>query len=148
MSRDKNRTPMQWRNSLNGGFCPAEVTPWLPVNPNHAEGINVQEQEKDPTSLLTFYQRLLRIRKTTPALVEGDYQPIHETEQEVLAFLRTTPEQKVLVLLSFSDKPLSLDFSDQGFKPARVIFSTARQVTADLSQLTLHPFEIWITELE
>jgi glycosidase len=90
---------------------------------------------------------LLQIRKTTPALVEGNYKPVHETEQEVLAFLRTTPKKKILVLLNFSEKYLSLDFSDLGVKSARLIFSTTWRVTSDLSQLTLNPFEIWIAEL-
>ena len=148
MSRDKNRTPQQWRNAPNGGFCPAEVTPWLPVNPNYAKGVNVQEQEKDPASLLTFYRRLLRIRKATPALVEGDYQPIHETEEDVLAFLRSTPEQKVLVLLNFSEEQVSEDLSDLGAKSARIIFSTAESVTTDFPLLILNPFEIWIAELK
>ena len=148
MSRDKNRTPLQWRNTLNGGFCPAGVNPWLPVNPNYAKGINVQEQEKDPASLLTFYRLLLRVRKDTPALVIGDYQAIHETDQEVLAFLRSTPEQKVLVLLNFSEKQLSLDFSDLGIKSTHVIFSSAGQATSELSQFMLNPFEIWIAELK
>jgi alpha-glucosidase len=148
MSRDKNRTPLQWRNAPNGGFCPAEVTPWLPVNPNYAEGINVQDQEKDPASLLTFYRRLLRVRKATPALVEGDYRSVHETAQEVLAFLRSTSEQKVLVLLNFSEKQLSLDFSDLGVKSTRVIFSTAGQAPTGFPQLMLDPFEIWISDLK
>ena len=148
MSRDKNRTPLQWRNTLNGGFCPAGVNPWLPVNPNYAKGINVQEQEKDPASLLTFYRLLLRVRKDTPALVIGDYQAIHETDQEVLAFLRSTPEQKVLVLLNFSEKQLSLDFSDLGIKSAHVIYSSAGQATSGLSQIMLNPFEIWIADLK
>ena len=148
MSRDKNRTPQQWRNAPNGGFCPAEVTPWLPVNPNYAKGVNVQEQEKDPASLLTFYRRVLRIRKATPALVEGDYQPIHETEEDVLAFLRSTPEQKVLVLLNFSEEQVSEDLSDLGAKSARIIFSTAESVTTDFPLLILNPFEIWIAELK
>jgi alpha-glucosidase len=148
MSRDKNRTPSQWRNAPNGGFCPAEATPWLPVNPNYAEGINVQEQEKDPASLLTFYRRLLRVRKATPALVEGDYRPVLETAQEVLAFLRFIPEQKVLVLLNFSEKQIPVDFSDLGANSARVIFSAAGHATTNFPYLTLNPFEIWIADLK
>jgi alpha-glucosidase len=147
MSRDKNRTPMQWRNAPNAGFCKAEATPWLPVNPDYAEGINVQEQEKDPASLLTFYRRMLRIRKTTPALVEGDYQPVHETEQEVLAFLRAMPGQKVLVLLNFSGKKISMDYTDLNAKSARTIFSSTSQEHAGLLQIALDPYEIWIAEL-
>ena len=44
MSRDKNRTPMQWSDQPNAGFCPAGVAPWLPVNPNYAGGVNVRAQ--------------------------------------------------------------------------------------------------------
>ena len=36
MSRDKNRTPMQWTGQPHAGFCPTGETPWLPVNPNYA----------------------------------------------------------------------------------------------------------------
>ena len=53
MSRDKNRTPMQWSNQPNGGFCPAGVEAWLPVNPNHAEGVNVRAQQADPARCST-----------------------------------------------------------------------------------------------
>ena len=66
MSRDKNRTPMQWSGQPNAGFCPAGVTPWLPVNPNYADGINVRDQQEDPGSLLSFYRRLIRARQGSP----------------------------------------------------------------------------------
>ena len=147
MSRDKNRTPLQWRNAPNGGFCPESVTPWLPVNPDFAARINVQEQEKDPQSLLTFYRRLLLVRKATPALVEGDYQPIHESASELLAFLRSTPQQKVLVLMNFSEKQISHDFSDLAAHSVRDIFSSDRNPASGFPHLTLNPFEIWIAEL-
>ena len=105
LTRDKNRTPMQWANLANAGFCPDNVSSWLPVNPNYAQGINAQDQEKDPDSLLNFYRRMLRIRKSTPALIEGSYLPYHPRNQKVLAFLRQTPEQTCLVVLSYTDKP-------------------------------------------
>jgi glycosidase len=119
----------------------------LPVNPNHEKGINVQDQENDPGSLLNFYRQLLQVRRNTPALVEGDFLPVHETDQDVLAFLRSTTGQKVLILLNFSEKRLSLDFSDLDSESARVVFSTANQVTTHFPNLYLNPFEIWIAEL-
>ena len=48
MSRDKNRTPMQWSGRPNAGFCPAGVAPWLPVNPDYAGGINVRTSRTTP----------------------------------------------------------------------------------------------------
>ncbi|RPI84949.1 MAG: alpha-glucosidase, partial [Chloroflexi bacterium] len=76
-SRDKNRTPMQWNNKRNAGFTPPEIEPWLPVNPNYKDGINIAAQENDENSLLNYYRSLLNIRRRTPALIEGDYEVLH-----------------------------------------------------------------------
>jgi alpha-glucosidase len=148
MSRDKNRTPMQWRNALNAGFCPENVTPWLPVNPNYASGINVQEQEKDPASLLTFYRRLLRLRKANPALVEGDYQPLPTPNPECLAFRRSTREQSVLVVLNFSERSASLDLSALSTDTIRVLLSSTGRTTVGLSRLSFAPFEICLLKVK
>ena len=43
-SRDNARTPMQWDDSANAGFTTG--TPWIAVNPNHAE-INARAQIAD-----------------------------------------------------------------------------------------------------
>jgi alpha-glucosidase len=145
--RDKARTPMQWTNAANGGFSPAGVETWLPVNPNYAEGVNVTDQESDPDSLLNFYRRMLHMRRETPALFAGDYQPLHEDIEDYLAFLRSTGQQSCLVVLNYSDRAHTLAF-DVGTDRTRVIFSSEdRGETADLQRLTLAPFEIFIAEI-
>ncbi len=68
MTRDKNRTPMQWSNNPNAGFSPISAKPWLPVNPNYKDGVNVHDQENNPSSLLQYYKHLLRVRKESSAL--------------------------------------------------------------------------------
>jgi len=102
LTRDKNRTPMQWSQHNNGGFCPADVQPWLPVNPNYSTGVNVQDQAQDPESLLYFCRHMLRVRKNTPALIAGSYKPYHPMNRKVLAFFRQIPGQTCLVVLNFS----------------------------------------------
>jgi alpha-glucosidase len=106
VGRDKCRTPMQWSSAANGGFCPEQVQPWLPVNPNYALGVNVAHQVADPGSLLHFYRRLLRARKSTPALIGGDYEPVDAGAADYLAFLRHSEEQgkTCLVVLNWSDR--------------------------------------------
>jgi alpha-glucosidase len=150
MTRDKNRTPHQWTGGPNGGFCPADVQPWLPVNPDCARGVNVQEQEHDPGSLLNFYRRLLKVRKETPALAEGEYRPVHPRAEEYLAFVRATEKQSVLVLLNYSGQPLTLDLSRRvRGKTLRTLFSSAgRAGSAERpSRLHIAPFEIYIAEV-
>ena len=146
--RDKCRTPLQWDNAPHGGFCPADVEPWLPVNPNYAEGINVAEQDVDPGSLLNFYRRMLRMRQETPALVAGSYVPLHEEAEDYLAFLRETEEQTCLVVLNLSDTAQTLAF-DLGRPSAELVFSNAGhgEPAVDLSRLSLAPFEIIIAEI-
>lgn len=151
MSRDKNRTPMQWSNNPNAGFSLPGVVTWLPVNPNYKNGINVRDQEHNPDSLLNYYKHLLRVRRNTPALIGGDYIPLHQTAKDYFSFLRFENEQTVLVILNFSSAKLELDFSRvkqiRG-KTLRLLFSSAVRSHADLSpkNLPLGAFEVFVAE--
>jgi alpha-glucosidase len=152
MSRDKNRTPMQWSNNPNAGFCPPNVTPWLPVNPNYRSGINVRDQQHNPSSLLNYYKHLLQTRKESPALVEGEYIPVNTTAKEHLAFLRKSEDQIVLVILNFSDKKLELDFSrSKEIKGCelQILFSSAERLktTKPPYGLAISPFEVFLAEV-
>jgi alpha-glucosidase len=150
MSRDKNRTPMQWSSAPNGGFSPAEVETWLPVNPNHAEGINVRDQLDNPASLLNYYKRLLAVRKNTAALVEGTYIPVWVDSQEIFAFLRKTSEQTVLCILNYSENYQSMqELHISGYTHARILFSSAgrSKLEQPLAKLSVAAFEVLISEL-
>jgi alpha-glucosidase len=148
MTRDRCRSPMQWANTPHGGFSPEGVPPWLPVNLSYAQGVNVADQEGDPASLLSYYRRLLALRRATPALVIGGYAPVDENAQDYLAFTRSTPDQTVLVALNFSDLPQTLALA-LPHSQARLLFSsTERPAQAiDLARLELAPFEISIMDL-
>jgi len=66
-SRDNARTPMQWDGSPNGGFSSSPDTEaWLRVNSN-CTAINVAQQKEDEGSLLSWYKKLIQLRKTTPS---------------------------------------------------------------------------------
>ncbi len=140
---------MQWADAPTGGFSPAGVQPWLPVSPTYTQGINVAEQLADPDSLLNFYRRMLRVRKQTPALIAGDYRPLHEDAEDYLAFLRSCNEQICLVVLNMSDQAHTLRF-DLDAHTAHLVFSSRTRAgdTDALSQLTIGPFEVYIGEIE
>jgi alpha-glucosidase len=155
-SRDRCRTPMQWDSSPNAGFSPAGVDPWLPVHPNFAYGINVAAQDQDPESLLSFYRAILRMRQQTPALVEGDYRPLHHDQEDYLAFTRSShpAQQTILVVLNFSEHSLSLDFSEisgdeDSAKCAYILFSTHSRVDkmSALHQVQVEPSEVYLAEV-
>ncbi len=151
MTRDKNRTPMQWSNSPHAGFSPKEVQTWLPVNPNYKDGINVLDQDKNPSSILHYYRHLLRIRRESPALMEGEQFFLHETAIDYLTFLRQSPDQTVLVVLNFSEHSLEMDFSStKEIKEAKMhsIFCSAERRPGEINQIfKVSPFEVFIVEL-
>jgi alpha-glucosidase len=147
-SRDRNRTPNQWSKAPNAGFSPVGVATWLPVNPNYAEGVNVADQEGDPDSLLSFYKRALHMRRQNLALIYGDYQPLAEEAESYLAFVRSTAEQKCLVLMNMMDQPCQVAL-DLPVKSARLVFSTQLRAgkAGDPNHLELAPFEVYIAEI-
>jgi len=149
-SRDRCRTPMQWSNTVNAGFSADGVRTWLPVNPNYAQGVNVDDQQYNPESLLNFYKRLIHLRKKTAPLQEGDYTPLHETSEDYFAFTRRSQDggQTCLVVLNLSDKNHTLKF-DLSSRNACCLFSNhiLEDETVSLEELKIAPFEVFIGEI-
>lgn len=112
LSRDPARTPMQWNTSENAGFSVAK--PWLRL-PDDFRRLNVEIQENDPVSMLTFYKKLIKLRQQEPALKTGRYTPVH-ADQQVISYLRETSDSRFLILLNLSHRPCY-------YKPAHFKFS-------------------------
>ncbi|MGA7733488.1 MAG: alpha-glucosidase [Chloroflexia bacterium] len=149
-TRDRCRTPLQWSSAPNGGFSPPGVPTWLPVHPNYATGVNVAAQEGDPNSLLNFYRRMLRLRRSTSALIAGDYRVLDPQSEHYLAFLRYDARmgQTCLVALNFSNEEQTATLDTGGMQPRLLFSSYPRSVEiATPSRLHLAPFEIFVAEL-
>jgi len=120
-SRDNARTPMQWDTSKNAGFSAGK--PWINVNANYAEGINVEQQEPEKDSVLNYFRKMVQVRKEHLGLVYGDYRLLMENSEEVYAYLRIWGDEKYLVLLSFSTKKESFELSELQFEEAKLLIS-------------------------
>jgi alpha-glucosidase len=102
ISRDPERTPMQWDASPNAGFTSAPA-PWLPVAPDYAAR-NVAVQRDDPRSFLTFCRRLIALRRAEDALREGAYASF-DAPDGVLAWTRGGT---FAVVLNLTPNPVSV----------------------------------------
>ncbi len=102
---ERIRTPMQWDASAPaGGFStgPAWESPsddWRTVN--------VAAQADDPGSLLSLYRRLIRLRDAHPALRGGEIVPVTSDADEVVATVRATATETLLVVANVSDTPVA-----------------------------------------
>ena len=144
--RDGERTPMQWKNAPNAGF--SKSAPWLPVPASHATH-NVETELKDPGSILNFYKRILALRHSNPALIEGAYVPLNQDDPNVLSYLRTYKGKAVLVALNMSSaaQKITFDLAQQGFSGAKLKPLAASEAEAVDSGVSLQPFGAFVGEV-
>ena len=143
--RDGERTPMQWDDSANAGFSTAK--PWLPVPPTYKTH-NVAEESKDPSSVLEFYKRLLKLRHENTVLLDGSYQPINEGDNNVLSYLRIYKDRGVVVALNMTNTPqkISIGLKSNNFASVKSLLATG-QSTGNGDEVSLEPYGVFIGEL-
>jgi alpha-glucosidase len=94
--------------------------------------------------MLSLYRRLIRLRKSTPALIEGSYRAFDGAPEDCLVFHRYTPEQHMIVALNFTAEPRAIDL-----KAGKILLSTIPdRSSASQSRLTLEPNEGVIVMLD
>jgi alpha-glucosidase len=101
LSRDPQRTPLQWDDSHAAGFTTG--TPWLPVAPDFRDR-NVARLQKETRSILWLYRRLIDFRRTEPSLTAGTYVPIR-SEHGVLLYKRVQEGHQTLIALNLTADP-------------------------------------------
>jgi oligo-1,6-glucosidase/alpha-glucosidase len=126
IGRDRSRTPMPWNDSAHAGF--STVDPWLPLNADwHTR--NVATQTDEPNSMLALYRSLLSLRRSHSALAIGDFTLI-DSAGDVLAFERKHDDERLLVMLNFSDRTQSFALPSQA-SVTGVLLSTVQPYSLD-----------------
>jgi glycosidase len=98
--RDSARTPMTWTKAPGFGFSTAK--PWIDFGEGSAE-INVETEDADPKSMLTFYRQLLAFRRGHPVWSTGEMRLLDVDNSSLLAFTRKNNEEAYLVVESFAE---------------------------------------------
>ncbi|MBX3412287.1 MAG: maltose alpha-D-glucosyltransferase [Pirellulales bacterium] len=117
---DRNgvRTPMQWTGDRNAGFSKADFAQlYSPIIMDPVYGyqaVNVEAEQRDPSSLLHWMKRLIALRKRFTAFGRGEMQFLYPTNRKVLAYLRRYEEDVILVVANLSRfvQPAELDLSE------------------------------------
>ncbi len=105
---DRNgcRTPMQWSPDRNAGFSRANPQQlYLPVTIDpeyHYEAVNVENQQKNLSSLLWWMRRVIAMRKNFKAFSRGSLEFLYPDNSKVLAFLRRYEDEIILVIVNLS----------------------------------------------
>lgn len=107
-SRDNARTPMQWTAEPGLGFSDGPA--WL-ISPKPDYSINVEDQEKDPDSILNYYRQLTSLYRHPlygNTIRFGDMIPAYRDRENIIAFERRG-DKRLLIVSNFQNRQASLD---------------------------------------
>jgi maltose alpha-D-glucosyltransferase/alpha-amylase len=116
--RDGVRTPMQWSPDRNGGFSRADPARlYLPPIMDAIygyEAVNVEAQQRDPSSLLNWTKRMIGVRQAHQAFGRGTLRLLYPRNRKVLAYLREHEKDRILCVanLARSAQAVELDLSE------------------------------------
>ena len=154
--RDGVRTPMQWSMDRNAGFSGADSARlYLPpiTDPVYGyQAVNVEAQERDPSSMLRFMRRIIALRRQHKAFGRGSIEFLRPDNRAVLAFTRRYKGEILLVTANLSRfvQPAELDLGEfRGKIPVEMIGRTEFPAIGELPYfITLGPHSFYWFRLE
>lgn len=143
-SRDNARTPMQWTKEPGLGF--SDGSAWL-ISPKPNVAINVEDQEKDPNSILNYYRQLTALYRHPlygNTIRFGDMIPAYRDRENIIAFERRG-DKRLLVVSNFQNRQASLELP----APIKtvVLNNTAGLFQEGDQVLELTPYQTVVLEL-
>lgn len=111
---------------------------------------NVESESKDPNSILNVYKKVLALRHTNEALLEGSYTALNGDDPNVMSYLRSYKGKAVLVALNMSATAQKAVFnlSQQGFKEAKLKTLISSEASSRGNEVSLKPFGLLIAEVD
>jgi maltose alpha-D-glucosyltransferase/alpha-amylase len=144
--RDAVRTPMQWTPDRNAGFSRCDPNRiYLPVIADATygyQGINVEAQINNTSSLLNWTRRMLEVRTAHKAFGFGTYTELGSSNPSMLSYLRRWNDDVLLCVnnLSRFPQPVELDLSEyRGLVPLELTGGVRFPRIGDLPYLLTLP---------
>jgi maltose alpha-D-glucosyltransferase/alpha-amylase len=154
--RDGVRTPMQWTGDRNAGFSRCDYQRlYAPPVQDPVYGyvaVNVEAQERLPTSFLSWMKRTIGIRNRYPVFGRGSLEFVEQANRSVLVFVREHEGITILVACNLSrfSQAAEIDLSRwSGKQPAELYGGTVfPTITRQPYMLTFGPHDFFWFELK
>ncbi len=143
-SRDNARTPFHWNNGKNAGFT--EGKPWIIINENYKH-INAESQISDENSVLSFYKKLIKLRKSDEfkdAIVYGEFKPTLEQYDNIFSFYRKGKEKKLMLIANYQKDEYKIRIPSL---PKKVLINNYETITIEENELNLQGYQVLILEI-
>jgi maltose alpha-D-glucosyltransferase/alpha-amylase len=116
--RNAIRTPMQWSDGPHAGFSTTRRKrdlrrPVIVGGDFGFETVNVEDQQRDPASLLGWFQRTLLILRECPEFGAGTCAYVDTGDRSVLALVHDAPSGAMLAVINLADEASTIDLGPQ-----------------------------------
>lgn len=111
--RDAVRTPMQWSNEKNAGFSRSHKTVHPVINEGYYayQHTNVDDQRRDPGSLLNWITALIRLRKQCPEIGVAEWEIVPVKNDHVLAIRYKGKNNSLFIIHNFDEEPVTIQLT-------------------------------------
>jgi oligo-1,6-glucosidase len=109
--------------------------------------VNVAAEERDTSSVLHYFRRLIQLRKSNPVLVYGRYRLLDRDNPEVFAYTRSLNGRTLMVALSFSPAG-GRTALPAGYAAGKALINNLAASPVRGWQLVLQPYQAIVLELE
>jgi maltose alpha-D-glucosyltransferase/alpha-amylase len=155
---DRNgvRTPMQWSDDRNAGFSrviPAKLYSPVIMGPVFGyEAVNVEAQQSDQASLLSWMRNMIALRKLFRVFGRGTLEFLHPSNRKILAYLRKYDREQILCVANLSRfaQPVDLQLPEfDGMVPVEMLgYVEFPRIAPQPYRLTLGPYGFLWLELQ
>ncbi|KAK3708867.1 hypothetical protein LTR37_011197 [Vermiconidia calcicola] len=105
-ARDHARTPVQWTDGPNAGFCKEDVKPWMRVNDDYKTVNAAAQRSFDKSGQLSVWQfwkrGLENRRKHKEVFVYGSFELLDDKHPDVFSYKKSSKSEAFVVALNFS----------------------------------------------
>jgi maltose alpha-D-glucosyltransferase/alpha-amylase len=112
LEREAIRTPMQWSEEPNAGFSTAParklVRPVISEGEYGYDRVNVEQQRRDPHSLLNTVERMIRLRKEHPEFGFGECTITDSADPAVFGIRASWQGNTTVAVHNLADRPTKI----------------------------------------
>lgn len=136
--RTGSRSPMQWDDSPNAGFSAGPAEKLYIAQDGSPDRPTVQSQKADENSLYNEVRRLIEIRREHTALHNRSEIEFVFAQKNAypLAYVRSSADERILVVINPSDSTVSFDFSAN---IKETVYAFGGEIASDGKRITVQP---------
>ncbi|MFR4051475.1 MAG: glucohydrolase, partial [Clostridium perfringens] len=110
--------------------------------------INVEVEERDENSVLNFYKKLIKLKKSNEALIYGVYDLILEEDENIFAYTRTLNNDKFLIMANLTGENAKYVYEKEKLNSKDLILNNYEVCEhKNLTEFILKPYECRVYKL-